>query len=173
MLDLAWSELLIIGVVALVAVGPKDLPIVLRTAGRWMGKARSMAREFQSSVDDMIREAELDELRKQVSDVGQINPLAALEKSLEVAAYPTPVTQEPPAVPQAKSPIPEPVEEPQSRHETPGPVSDQPAAAEAVPMAPVPAEPVTPESMPPGPVPAEPAPAAAPPGDPVIAKPNP
>jgi sec-independent protein translocase protein TatB len=158
MLDLAWSELLIIGVVALVAVGPKDLPIVLRTAGRWMGKARSMAREFQSSVDDMIREAELDELRKQVSDVGQINPLAALEKSLEVAAYPTPVTQEPAETQHAKSQIPEPVEEPQSRQETPSPVSDHPTAAEAVPMALVPTEPM---------------PAAAPPGDPIDAKPSP
>jgi sec-independent protein translocase protein TatB len=93
MLDLAWSELVVIGVVALVVVGPKDLPIVLRTAGRWMGKARSLAREFQSNVDDMIRESELHELRKQVSDLGAINPVASLERAIDVNPHPTPETQ--------------------------------------------------------------------------------
>lgn len=71
MFDIAWSELGVIAVVALVVIGPKDLPKVLRTVGQWTAKARSMAREFQSGLDDMVREAELDELRKaakQVSD---------------------------------------------------------------------------------------------------------
>ena len=94
MLDLAWSELVVIGVVALVVVGPKDLPVVLRAAGRWMGKARTLAREFQSNVDDMIREAELQELRKQVADLGAINPLASLERAIDVNPVPTPVIQE-------------------------------------------------------------------------------
>ena len=71
MFDIAWSELGVIAVVALVVIGPKDLPKVLRTIGQWTSKARSMAREFQSGIDDMVREADLDELRKaakQVSD---------------------------------------------------------------------------------------------------------
>jgi sec-independent protein translocase protein TatB len=71
MFDIAWSELGVIAVVALVVIGPKDLPKVLRTVGQWTSKARAMAREFQSGIDDMVREAELDELRKaakQVSD---------------------------------------------------------------------------------------------------------
>ena len=84
MLDFAWNEILLIGVVALVVVGPKDLPIVLRTAGRWAGRARSMAREFRSQVDQAIRDAELEELRKSVHDVTRINPLAELETSIDV-----------------------------------------------------------------------------------------
>jgi sec-independent protein translocase protein TatB len=71
MFDIAWSELGVIAVVALIVIGPKDLPKVLRSIGQWTAKARAMAREFQSGIDDMVRETELDELRKaakQVSD---------------------------------------------------------------------------------------------------------
>lgn len=71
MFDIAWSELGVIAVVALIVIGPKDLPKVLRTVGQWTAKARAMAREFQSGIDDMVRETELEELRKaakQVSD---------------------------------------------------------------------------------------------------------
>ncbi len=66
MFDIAWSELLIIGVVALVIVGPKDLPKLMRTAGQWMGRARAMADQFKRSFDDMARQAELEELRLEV-----------------------------------------------------------------------------------------------------------
>ena len=64
--DIGWSELLVIGVVALVFIGPKDLPRALRVAGYWFRKARTLSREFQNSVDQMIREAELDEMREQL-----------------------------------------------------------------------------------------------------------
>jgi sec-independent protein translocase protein TatB len=64
MFDIAWSEMLVIVVVALVFIGPKDLPRLVREVGRWTAKARSMAREFQRSFDDMVREAELDDIRK-------------------------------------------------------------------------------------------------------------
>jgi len=67
MFDIGWPELLVILVVALVVIGPKDLPKALRTVGRWIGKARAMAREFQTHVDDMMRETELDEFRKQAT----------------------------------------------------------------------------------------------------------
>ena len=66
MLDIGWTELAVVAMVALIVIGPKDLPRVLRTFGRWAGKARAMAREFQGSVDDMIREAELDDVKKDV-----------------------------------------------------------------------------------------------------------
>ena len=58
------GELLIIAVVALVVIGPKDLPRVMRTVGQWVGRARGMARHFRSGVDTMIRESELEEMEK-------------------------------------------------------------------------------------------------------------
>jgi sec-independent protein translocase protein TatB len=67
MLDLSWGEIMVIGAVAVIFIGPKELPGALRAAGKWIGKARMMAREFQNNVDDMIREAELDEVKKQVT----------------------------------------------------------------------------------------------------------
>ena len=65
MFGFSWSEILIIGVVALVVIGPNDLPRAMKTAARWMSAGRKLAREFQGHVDDLVREAELDELREQ------------------------------------------------------------------------------------------------------------
>lgn len=70
MFDIAWSELMLIGGVALVVIGPKDLPKAMRTVGQVVGKVRRMAGEFQSQFNDAMREAELHELKKQVEDVG-------------------------------------------------------------------------------------------------------
>jgi sec-independent protein translocase protein TatB len=67
MFDIAWSELFVIMVVALVVVGPKDLPKLMRAAGQWAGRARAMADQFRRSFDDMARQAELDELRNEVT----------------------------------------------------------------------------------------------------------
>jgi len=64
MLDLGWTELLVIGILTILIFGPKELPVVFRTVTQWLGKARSVAREFQRTVDDMARETELDEIRK-------------------------------------------------------------------------------------------------------------
>ena len=64
MFDIAPTELLIVALVALVVIGPKDLPKVMRTVGHWVGRARGMARHFRSGIDTMIREAELDEMEK-------------------------------------------------------------------------------------------------------------
>jgi sec-independent protein translocase protein TatB len=71
--DLGMSELLLIGVVALVVIGPKDLPKALRVAGFWVKKARTLSREFQSSVEQMIREAELDEMRQEFKKASEID----------------------------------------------------------------------------------------------------
>ena len=65
MFDVSWSELLVIIVVALVVVGPKDLPRLMRSAGQWAGRARAMADQFRRSFDDMARQAELDEMLQQ------------------------------------------------------------------------------------------------------------
>ncbi len=64
MFDIGWTEMLVIAVLALIIIGPKDLPKAMRTVGQWVRKARSLAREFQAGVDEMIRESELDEARK-------------------------------------------------------------------------------------------------------------
>src|SRR5258705_270661 len=65
MFDIGWGELLVIGVVALVAIGPKELPTVLRAVGQWMGKLRRMASEFQGQFQEALREAEMSDLKKQ------------------------------------------------------------------------------------------------------------
>ena len=64
MFDIGYSELLLIAIVALVVIGPKDLPNVMRAVGKWVGKARGMARHFRSGIDTMMREAELEEMEK-------------------------------------------------------------------------------------------------------------
>ncbi len=64
MFDIGWSEMAVIALIALVVIGPKELPNAMRIAAKWARKARSLAREFQSGVDDMIREADLDDARK-------------------------------------------------------------------------------------------------------------
>lgn len=65
MFDIGAAELLVIVVVAILVIGPKDMPMALRTAGRWIGKVRSMSSHFRSGIDAMIREAELEEAEKE------------------------------------------------------------------------------------------------------------
>ena len=84
-LDFGMSELLLIGVVALVFIGPKDLPKALRVAGFWFRKARTLSREFQTSVEQMIREAELDEMRQELKKATEID----LEKQFRETIDPT------------------------------------------------------------------------------------
>src|ERR1700754_3549845 len=69
MFDIGWSEMMVVGVVALVVIGPKDLPAALRQAGKWMGAVRRMASDFQGQVNEAMRESELDELRREVSNL--------------------------------------------------------------------------------------------------------
>ncbi len=88
MFDLAWSEILVIAVVAILVVGPKDLPKMMRTAGQWMGKARRMAAHFQAGVDEMIRQSELEDLRKD---------LHALQRDAASAVKPPPMPTPPAA----------------------------------------------------------------------------
>ncbi|MEQ1725731.1 MAG: Sec-independent protein translocase protein TatB [Sphingopyxis sp.] len=65
MFDVAPTEMLVVAIVALLVIGPKDLPKAMRFVGKWVGKARGMARHFRSGIDTMMREAELDDLEKQ------------------------------------------------------------------------------------------------------------
>jgi sec-independent protein translocase protein TatB len=94
MFDMSWSELLVIVVVAVVVVGPKDLPRLMRTAGQWAGRARSMADQFRRSFDDMARQTELDELRREVQKLKD-TPLTAKDYvDLGIPDNPLPSAQE-------------------------------------------------------------------------------
>ncbi len=90
MFDIGWGELLLIGIVALIFIGPKELPTVLRTLGQWMAKLRRMAAEFQNQFHEAMREAELADLKKQVDDLttqaqgyAHFDPVGDVRKELE------------------------------------------------------------------------------------------
>jgi sec-independent protein translocase protein TatB len=83
MFDLSMTEMLVIGVAALIFIGPKELPGALRTVGKFVSKARSMAREFQGSVQEMVRETELDEIKKQVDKVATGDYARAIETQID------------------------------------------------------------------------------------------
>ena len=78
----SWQHLSIMLVVALVVVGPKDLPRLMNMAGKWAGKARAMAGEFRRSFDEMARESELAELRKEIDNLKKNNPISDLASSM-------------------------------------------------------------------------------------------
>lgn len=69
MFDIGWSELLLIGVVAIVVVGPKELPRLMRTFGHYTGKLRAMANDFQRQFEEAVRDSEIDEVRKAMQDL--------------------------------------------------------------------------------------------------------
>ena len=83
MLDIGWSEIAVIVVVALIVIGPKDLPKVLKTIGIWVRKARMLTRDFQNSVDEMIREADMEDVRRQATELRNINIGREVEKTID------------------------------------------------------------------------------------------
>jgi sec-independent protein translocase protein TatB len=92
MFDIGWSEFVVIAVVALIAIGPKELPGVLRMVGQWMGKARKMAAEFQSQFQEAMREAEMADLKKSFDEVKAAasgftsdNVMTSLQKDVSAA----------------------------------------------------------------------------------------
>jgi sec-independent protein translocase protein TatB len=98
MFDIGWSELVVIAVVALIAIGPKELPNVLRSIGQWTGKIRRMAAEFQGQFQDAMREAEMADVKKEVdqltgavSQYTSFDPLAETKKQLQSAFDEKPV----------------------------------------------------------------------------------
>jgi sec-independent protein translocase protein TatB len=103
MFDIGWSEILVIAVVAIVVVGPKELPRMLRSFGKTMGTVRRTANDFKRQFDEALREAEresgLDETRKSLASIG--NPVADLKKDLSgpAIARPAPAASVSPAVP--------------------------------------------------------------------------
>jgi sec-independent protein translocase protein TatB len=90
MFDFSWGELLVVGVVALIAIGPKELPGVLRAVGQWTTKLRRMAAEFQGQFHEAIREAEMADLKKEVEemtekakDYAHFDPIGDIQKDIE------------------------------------------------------------------------------------------
>jgi sec-independent protein translocase protein TatB len=91
MFDISWTEFLLIGIVALIVIGPKELPAVMRTMGQWTRKIRGMAADFQNQFQEAMREAEMTDLKKQVDDMAQsvtsgftnIDPLKSVREDVE------------------------------------------------------------------------------------------
>ncbi|RLK10815.1 Sec-independent protein translocase protein TatB [Ruegeria conchae] len=84
MFDLGWTELLVIGIVALIVVGPKDLPVLFRNVGRFVGKARGMAREFSTAMNEAADEAGVNEIKKGLS--AATNPVSTAMDGINEAA---------------------------------------------------------------------------------------
>ena len=115
MFDIGWSEIAVIAVIALIAIGPKELPGVLRMVGQWMGKARKMAGEFQGQFQEAMREAEMADLKKSFDEVREAasgftggNVMTSLQKdvtnSLRIDDVDKPM--DPQAAPTAGEPVP-------------------------------------------------------------------
>ena len=166
MFDLGWGKIVIIAVIALVVIGPKELPAVLRTVGQWMGKIRRMAAEFQGQFQEAMREAEMADLKKSIDAITDatrgigsgFDPLSSVSKDIESAFQEKP--SETPATPAAAgepagtaAPAPAPTTEPSVAAEPPvtiePPVPTEPAPAPPVAEAAAPAEAVTPAPTPP------------------------
>ena len=131
MFDIGWSELLIVGIVALIVIGPKELPGVLRSAGQWIGKVRRMAADFQGQFQEAMREAEMADLKKQVDEIAdttrdltaEFDPIGTMQDAIDDpfndktktadagAIGPPPEAADPAAAPEAEPasiPAPEP-----------------------------------------------------------------
>jgi len=115
MFGIGWSEFVVIGVVALIAIGPKELPGVLRMVGQTVGKIRRMANEFQGQFQEAMREAEMAEVRKEFDDISasatsvtNFDPLAEASKEMESAFADKPADVAPAErAPVAETPLPE------------------------------------------------------------------
>ena len=155
MFDIGWSELLLIGIVALIAIGPKELPGALRTLGQWMAKIRRMAAEFQGQFQEAMREAEIDQLKKDMDDMAakaqnyaHFDPLEEVRKDVEKSLGDLPPLDRPPsamaevatAPPAPDTPatgVPAPASEPSAAAAPPAPAelatAPEPAIADAKP----------------------------------------
>jgi sec-independent protein translocase protein TatB len=126
MFDMSWGEVLVIGAVALIVIGPKDLPKALRTLGNMTSQVKKMASEFQSQFNEAMREAELDDIKKEVAglneQVSAFNPLGTIHDELKGAIESTPAANAAAAAPD-------------------GPTAEPPASADAAAAAPLPGEP--------------------------------
>ncbi|MBX9455712.1 MAG: Sec-independent protein translocase protein TatB [Rhizobium sp.] len=144
MLEVGWSELLVIAIILIVVVGPKDLPGMMRTFGKMMGRVRTMANEFRGQFDEAMREAELDEVRKGLGEVNKYNPASSLRDAI--------------------NPIRQLGQDIKADLQKAGDVSAKPKVDEGTPVAELSSDPV----VDPEPAPVEPAPVATTPSKPAL-----
>ncbi|RUM05838.1 Sec-independent protein translocase protein TatB [Rhizobium chutanense] len=141
MFDIGWTELLVIAVVLIVVVGPKDLPPMLRAFGKMTQRARKVAGEFRAQFDEALREAELDDVRQTISDAQKLNPVNSLREAMnplrqmgneikadlqKASAAPENKTEVPPAAVSAPTPS---MSLPETPPLVPAPAQAEPAAA--------------------------------------------
>ena len=127
MFDVGWDEMLLTAIVAIVVIGPKDLPRALRLAGQWLGKVRRVSGHFRAGVETMIREAEIEDMekkwREQNEAIMREHPIASAEMALDGAhagAEPIP--------PASDAPMMQPLDKPARKPRTRKPQSPKPAA---------------------------------------------
>ena len=128
MLDIGWWELMVVAMIALIVVGPKDLPRILRMIGKWASKARAMAREFQGSIDDMVRETGVDDIKKEVDSVAKLDVEKELGDAIDPTGAPEHSIEPPPTAGEAEEPPAEDMADDMASSE-PEPQADKPAAA--------------------------------------------
>src|SRR6185312_2070480 len=110
--SLGFQEIVLLGIIALVVVGPKDLPLLLRKLGMWTAKLRGMAQEFRTGFDELARQAELDELKREVEALRQTTNLSSIRNEITkplgtLESYAGVSPPPPPATPAASPPEPE------------------------------------------------------------------
>ncbi|HBK04555.1 MAG TPA: twin-arginine translocase subunit TatB [Acetobacteraceae bacterium] len=161
MFDFAWSEIVLIGAVALIAIGPKDMPAAIRTVSSMVKKARRMAAEFQTHVDEMVREADLGDVKKAFNDIRNLDLSSAIEKHVDPDRTIRDTFSDNPL---------------ESTYATPRPVEEVTVAEPAVPPVilspPEPEKPLSPAFIPPGMVPPAPPVAVEPPEPPAFIPPE-
>lgn len=129
MFDLGAGELLLIVIVAVIVIGPKDIPLAMRTAGRWIGKIRRVSGHFRAGLDTMIREAEMEEMEKkwaaQNAKIMKEHPADAPPEMEPTGAFPSPAPT-PPAASPAPTPAPEASAEARAEPPAPPPEAQEP-----------------------------------------------
>ncbi len=91
MFGISGYEAIVIGIIALIVIGPKDLPKILRTIGQWMSKAQRLANEFRRGIDQMAKESGVDDLKRQVEKVASLHPANQVKKAVFGTGASTPV----------------------------------------------------------------------------------
>jgi sec-independent protein translocase protein TatB len=156
MFDIGWSEIAVIAVVALIAIGPKELPGVLRMVGQWMGKARKMASEFQGQFQEAMREAEMADLKKSFDEVKEAASgftgggiMTSLQKDVTSALRIDDVDKpmDPQAAPSAEASATPAIEPPTTSIDAPTTSSDALATSSDAPVMPTTPETPTPETL--------------------------